>query len=93
MQIETGGRKKIVMAKKIVLFIANYVPPIVLGSLLSASLLILTLLIFYIFYKNEAENSTSEFMAITDQRMSFWKTVHLQIFSMETLWNNDIDTT
>lgn len=73
------------MAKKIVLFIVNYVPPIVLSTLLSASLLVLTLLIFYIFYKNEAENSASEFMAITDQLMSFWKTVHLQIFSMETL--------
>lgn len=57
------------MAKKIVLFIANYVPPIVLSTLLSVSLLILTLLIFYIFYKNEAENSTSEFTAITDQLM------------------------
>lgn len=57
------------MAKKIVLFTANYVPPIVLSTLLSASLLILTLLIFYIFYKNEAENSTSEFTAITDQLM------------------------
>lgn len=73
------------MAQKIVLFIVNYVPPIVLSTLLSASLLVLTLLIFYIFYKNEAENSTSEFMAITDQLTSFWKTVHLQIFSMETL--------
>lgn len=73
------------MAEKIAPFIANYVPPTVLSSLLSASLLVLTLLIFYIFYKNEAENSTSEFMAITDQLTSFWKTVHLQILSMETL--------